>query len=159
MMLAEPMAVGELCILLLQEGTIDQDQLGDVYRSRGRVNRAAKAVADQPWQVAAMVEVPVGEDDGIDRICRHGKRLPIEQPQFFPALEEAAIDEDARTVMVEQMLGAGNGPRATKAFQAYHRNRSGEAMQAVTRVSAAWEVRLSDPAAPLLPAHPSRAAR
>lgn len=38
-----------------------------------------------------MIEVPVGENDGIDRICRHGKRLPIEQPQLLLALEQAAF--------------------------------------------------------------------
>ena len=71
--------------------------------------RPAKSGRDQPRQVAAMVEVRVGEDDGVDRGGVDRQRLPVALAQLLETLKQPAVDEDAMAVHLEQVLRAGHG--------------------------------------------------
>jgi hypothetical protein len=50
-----------------------------------------------------VVDVAVREDDGIDRIGRHGKALPIQLSEMLLSLKQSAIDKDPRAPDIEQV--------------------------------------------------------
>lgn len=66
-----------------------------------------------------MIDVGVGEDDGVERASGERCGLPVEQAQFFQALEEATVDEDLRALGLEEEAGAGygTGPAVEADFQ------------------------------------------
>lgn len=69
--------------------------------------------ADEAWQVAGMIDVSVGEDDGADGCDWERERPPVHQPQFFQPLKEATIDQEALTARVQQELRAGDRADST----------------------------------------------
>ena len=44
------------------------------------------------------------EDDRVDRVGRNRKVFPVAEPELFEPLEEAAVDEYARLVSLDQIL-------------------------------------------------------
>ena len=73
-------------------------------------HRAPVAALDHQRQVAGVVEVGVGQHDQVQfgRIDR--RRIPVAQPQFLQSLEQAAVDQQAETVVLDEELRAGDGP-------------------------------------------------
>ena len=96
-------------VLFLDARRVRQHERAQVARARRAEDAAAKALADQPRQVAAVIEMRVREDDGVDRAGRDRERGPVAQPQLLEALEQAAVDENAMVAEIEQMLRAGDG--------------------------------------------------
>lgn len=60
-------AIGELRVTLQQMAAVDQQDLAKIGRRRRALDGAAKALLHQHRQVAGMVEMGMGEDDGADR--------------------------------------------------------------------------------------------
>ena len=82
---------------------------------RGRaIDPPAKTLPRQQRQVAAVIDVGVGEHDGIDRLGRDRQRLPIAQPQLLKALEQAAVHQDGRVAMAQEVFRTGHGARGTQ---------------------------------------------
>jgi hypothetical protein len=54
-----------------------------------------KAIPDEQRQIAAVIDMRMGENHGVDRVGRHRQRSPVAQPQVLDALKQPAIDEDA----------------------------------------------------------------
>ena len=83
----------------------------------GAENAPAESVLDESRQVSAVIEVRVGQDDGVEigRLERHV--LPIALAELFQALEEAAIDQDLHVTCVEQILRSGHGAGRTEKCQ------------------------------------------
>jgi hypothetical protein len=96
--------IGVASIFLLDPAGIGEHQLAQVSSTRGANHAAAKALGDEPGQVANVVEMRVGEDNGINRGGRDWKFLPVPQTQLFQALKEPAIDEHATPVLFEEVL-------------------------------------------------------
>jgi hypothetical protein len=71
-----------------------------------------------------MIDVPVGEDDGLDRSGRNREAFPIALAEAFLPLEQSAVDEDPLPVMFEQMPGAGDGSRGPEETQRCHQTES-----------------------------------
>ena len=97
--------------------------------ARGRHRSAVPAVQNtlplepvrtQPRQVADVIEVRVRQDDRIDGVGRHGKRLPVPQPELLQSLEESAVDEHAAAAMFEQVFRAGDRARGAEKRQLSH---------------------------------------
>ena len=63
-----------------------------------RVNRPAKSLLHQAGNPAAVIEVGVGEDDGIDIARRHGRVLPVALTPFFLSLKHSAVDQGLKPV-------------------------------------------------------------
>lgn len=82
---------------------IEQDQPCDVPGRRRGINGARKAVPDEPRQITAVVQMGVGEDDCIDgsRLNREG--CPVELAKLAKSLKEAAVDQQALAVPVDEM--------------------------------------------------------
>ena len=86
-MFREFLAVGVFCILLLKITAVLEDQFGHVAGGRGGEDAAAKAVAHQLRQIAGMVEMGVGQDDGIDAGRLDRQWCPVQLAQVLQALE------------------------------------------------------------------------
>ncbi len=76
MVLGVPLAVGVARLLLLQTGGVLEDDLGEFGRRRRAENGSGEALARQRRQVPHVVEVGVGDHDGVDagRIERERSR-------------------------------------------------------------------------------------
>ena len=107
-MLGKAFAVGVFGVLLLQMRGIGQDKRGDIFGRRRRVNRAVKPVPDQFRQIAAMVQMGMGQNHGVDRGRWDRKRLPVQFAQVLQPLEQPAIDEQPVAVAFQEMLGPGD---------------------------------------------------
>ena len=59
-----------------------------------------------------------GQHDVVDRgdVDRH--RLPVSEPEFLQALEQSAVDQDARAAGLDQVPGAGDRARRAEELQA-----------------------------------------
>ena len=104
--LAVALPVRVLGLFLLEVAAVGEHDRREVPGSRRRVHRTAVAEPVQPRQVAAVIDVGVGEHDGVDRVGRHREVLPVRQPKFLAALEHAAVDEDTCVLGLEQSLAA-----------------------------------------------------
>jgi hypothetical protein len=54
-----------------------------------------------------MVEMGVGQKDGVDTVGRYGKRVPVSFSEV-PFLIKAAVYKKADAISFEQVAGAGN---------------------------------------------------
>jgi hypothetical protein len=86
--LGETAFVGEACLFLLDVGGVGEEDRAEFARLAGREDRPAIATTDQSGEPAAVVDVGVRDDDGVDggRIDREG--LPVRQSVAFGALEQ-----------------------------------------------------------------------
>jgi ABC-type amino acid transport substrate-binding protein len=58
-----------------------------------------------------VVQVGVGQQHGADVVGQHRQRVAVAQAQLLVALEQAAVDQQALAVELDQVLGAGDGAR------------------------------------------------
>ena len=114
------LAIGELGVLLLDPGAVEQDQPRHLVAGGGGVDAAAEAVDHQPRQVAAMVQVRMGEHHRVDVARFGGQSFPVQFAQVLQALEQAAVHQDAGVAVAEQMLGTGDGAGTAQAGESRH---------------------------------------
>ena len=100
------LALGELLVELAR---VEQDERRPVRSSRRWRGSAREAALDQQREQAAVVEVGVGQQDGVDLGRVEGERDPVADRLVGAALEHAAVDQDAGPLGHEQVLGAGHG--------------------------------------------------
>ena len=94
-------------VLDLEFGGIGEHDRGDLRRDGRRHDPSAEAVAHQPRQVAAVVDVGVREQHRVDGGGGDGEGLPV-AGQELPLLVEPAVDEHARAPVLEQVARAGD---------------------------------------------------
>jgi len=95
--------------LLLQEvGTVTQDDLGRPGGVLSGEHRPLEAVSDRAGEVAAVVQVGVGEHHGMDRVGIGRQPPPVASSQLRDALEQPAVHHDPRVVGLHQELGSGH---------------------------------------------------
>ncbi len=97
-------AIGVFGVLLLALGRVEHDQLGELAGRLSGVDRPKVALADDPRQVAGVVEVGVREDDGLECLDVERRGGPIEQSQRLESLEQPAIHEHSRGARLEEEL-------------------------------------------------------
>ncbi len=103
-----PVQVARVFLLNVQAvAEHDRSQVG----RRGRaVDGTAESGPKKPRQIAAMVDVGMGEDHRV-KLRRSAAELPVLGVGFRPmSLEESAIQQDPQRVGFEQMLAAGDFP-------------------------------------------------
>ncbi|MCU0272382.1 MAG: hypothetical protein MUE34_04035 [Acidimicrobiales bacterium] len=100
--LAVPALVGEAGLLLLQMGGVEEEHAAETDGARGGEDRTAEAVADDGRQVPGVVDVGVGQDDGVEAPRRHREGLPVALPQLLEPLEEATVDQDPGPTGVDE---------------------------------------------------------
>ena len=101
--------VGPVGFFLLEVGGVLEEDVGELGGGVGGVDGTLEAVLDEAGEVADVVDVGVGEDDGVDGGGLDGEGVPVLEAVFLGALEEAAIDEDAAAAGFEEVAGAGDG--------------------------------------------------
>jgi hypothetical protein len=100
--------------LLLEPAAIEQHELDQLGRGGGQVDRPGVALLDHDRQVAAVVEVGVGDEEGVERLRIEAERDPVADGLVGAALEHPAVDEDLRPRGGQQELGPGDRARATE---------------------------------------------
>src|SRR6266478_7486445 len=107
---------------------VRQNNSAQINGGRRGINRAPETLSHQSWNPAAVVEVRVGQNYGVNAACRDRHRLPVALSPLLRALEHAAIDEHLKPGVpagvragirtgVDQVLRAGNGAsRAPKLY-------------------------------------------
>ena len=75
---------------------------------------AAEAFTDQPRQVTRVVQVGVGEDNGVERRGVGPEGLPVAPPQVGGALVEARIDQETGVASLDQEPAPGHTPRRSE---------------------------------------------
>ena len=93
-------------VLFLNVRGIDEHELREILRAGRAEHAAAKPLGRKPRQVADVIEVRVGQHDGINRVRAHGQLVPVAPAQLVLPLEEAAVDEHAGRPNLDQILGA-----------------------------------------------------
>lgn len=101
--------IEKLRVFLLQVSRIEKHAFAEIESGGGGVDVAGVAVASEGGEVAAVVDVGVGEDDAGEGFDRHGEVAVALVGIGAAALVEAAIEEVALTVDGELMHGAGDG--------------------------------------------------
>src|SRR5258708_3355355 len=97
----------ELVFLILDACRVAEHDRGQVARGRRAVDGAFEALANKVNEVAAMIDVSVAEDDGIDSIGREGE-IDVDTATALAETGRAAIQQDAFTAGLDEMHGAGN---------------------------------------------------
>jgi hypothetical protein len=72
------------------------------------VNLAFKTIACQQWQVTAVVQMGMRQDNGINVFGRGGAGIPIAQAKLFVTLKQAAIDQQFLAVVLNAVFGTGD---------------------------------------------------
>ena len=114
LVLREAMAVGELGILLLQVPGVSQQDCAKIDGRARAINRSAEAALDQQRQIAGVIEMGMGENNGVDGARLRGKRRPILQAQRLEALKQAAVDEQPVPFVLHEEFRSGNGTDAAE---------------------------------------------
>ena len=92
----------ELSVLFLQAGGIEKDDLSNIGGGFGAVDVAAETLFDQLGDEAGVVEVGVGDQNGIDAAGWDGERLPV-AAEVRALLIKAAIDQDSGLIGFEDV--------------------------------------------------------
>ena len=102
----EPFPGGDLCIGFLDVAAVRQQDLAEFFRHMGAVDESFEPFPDQLGQKAAVVDVGMAEDHGIDFTWVEGKFPPVQVPDQLGTLEHAAVQEDLLPVDFQQVAGA-----------------------------------------------------
>lgn len=92
----------ELSVLFLQAGGIEKDDLSNIGGGFGAVDVAAETLFDQLGDEAGVVEVGVGDQNGIDAVGWNRERLPV-AAEVRALLIKAAIDQDSGLIGFEDV--------------------------------------------------------
>ena len=111
-MLAQLVPVEEFGFLLQQVAGVGQQDLAQVERPVGAIHLAPKAAAGEQRQVAAVVQVGMGQHDRINLVRRDRQTGPVAQAQRLVALKQAAVHQQRFGAVAHQVLGAGDGAGA-----------------------------------------------
>jgi hypothetical protein len=115
-------SIGVSRIFFLDVGRVRKDHGAQVLGPRRAEDAAPEPLRDKPWQVTAMIEVRVGQDDGVEGGWGDGKRPPVSIAQLLQSLKQTTIDEDPTVAEVEEMFGSSD--RAGRAEKRQRRHRA-----------------------------------
>ncbi|MNJ37272.1 hypothetical protein D3C77_320830 [compost metagenome] len=104
LVLAVTVTVCLLGVLLLDMAAVAQDDLRHIPGGGAGQDGPAESILDQFRQVAGVVQVGVGQDHRVNARGLDRERGPVLLAQGLEALEQAAVDQDAATVGLEQVF-------------------------------------------------------
>ena len=107
-------------VLGLEVGAVAQHRVAQVARGGRGVDRPAVAGLHERGDAAAVVDVGVGEDDGVDLLRGERHRAVRLERLLAVALQEAAVEEDAMSVVFDAVEGAGGGARGAEEAEVEH---------------------------------------
>jgi hypothetical protein len=101
--LGKTFAKGVPGVLLLQVTGVWKQHLTKLMGRFGTKDLAFESVFDQRWQIAAVVNMGMGQYDAVNRGGGFGKPFPVAAPQHLDALIEPTVDENAMAVRLHEM--------------------------------------------------------
>ncbi len=102
-------AVYEFRVLFLQERRIGEHRQAQIDGGGRGVDRALKSVLDQARQIAAVVDVRVREDDGVDRGRRKRKLAVARERLLAASLIETTVEQILPAAGLDMMHRPGDG--------------------------------------------------
>jgi hypothetical protein len=117
LVLTEAALVRELRVFLLQVRRVGQHQPAEIERAAGAVHGALEALRHEARQPAAVIDMRVREDDGVDRLGGDRQRRPVAQAKLLQSLEQSAVEQDPLAVYFEEVLGARDSARSSEEGQ------------------------------------------
>lgn len=81
MVARETLRIGVLGIFNSEPRAVRQQDVAQLGRALRAVDGTPKAIADQQRQVAAVIDVGMRENDGINVVRVDGQRVPVAQSQ------------------------------------------------------------------------------
>lgn len=108
---------GCLGLLLLEVPAVRQEERAQVRGAGRGVHRTAESALHEGGDVARVVEVGVGEHDGVDRLGRDRQGRAVALAQLLVALEETAVHEDPLAAVLEEVPGTGHRIRRAEEAQ------------------------------------------
>ena len=81
-----------------------------------------KASGDEARQEARVIDVRVGENNGVDRCRVDREGGPVSPPQFLEPLKLTAINQNPLAISFEEIFGAGDSTRSSEKRQRCHCN-------------------------------------
>ena len=117
LMLGETVPVRVSGVLLLQVARVGQQDPAEFRGRFGAEDRAPEAMLHEEGQIARMVEMGVGQNDGIDLAWINREACPVAKPERLETLEQAAIDEQTMIAALDQELRSGDRPGAAQKRQ------------------------------------------
>ena len=105
----ESFAIRVQRIFFLNVRRVRQQDLAELCRRSCRVDGASKSFSHEARKQSAVVDMGMGEKDGIDRSWVDGQRSPVANSKRLDPLIQAAIDQDAGFVGFEQVFRSGHG--------------------------------------------------
>ena len=103
------MPVGKFGVFFLDVPTVGQQDVAQVAGSRSGVDATSETFAHQQGHIAAVVQVSMGQDDGIDLGCGLGQRVPVAQAQLLVTLEQTTVHQHAFAIMLDAVFGTSDG--------------------------------------------------
>jgi hypothetical protein len=94
--------------LFLEVARVRQQDPGEIVGAAGRGDRPPEAVLEESRQVPDVVDVGVGQGDGVDARGIDRQLVPVPQAQGLQPLVEAAIHEEPAPVGLDQELRSGD---------------------------------------------------
>ncbi len=132
------MAVGVFGVTFLDMAAVAKDDVAELQRRMGADDMLAEPFLDQLRQVAGVVEVGVGEDDGAQTVRVDRERRPVLLAQRLLTLEEAAIHQDRASVVLEQVFRTRDGAGAAEAGKMEHGESLCKAAAAEATARSVW---------------------
>ena len=101
--------VGVARVLFLDVGRVRQQHPQQAQGWRCGEGRPSEALAHQQRQDARVVDVGMGEDDGVERRRLDRERRPVAQAQVLGSLEHARVDQHLLAVRLDQVTRPRDG--------------------------------------------------
>ena len=117
MVLGVTVPIGEVGVLLEQMTAVGKQDGAEIAGRLGADDRSPESVFGQQRKIPGVVEMGMGQDDGLDLFWVDRKRRPVAQTQLLEALKQAAIDQDAMLVRFDQIFRARYGADTAKERQ------------------------------------------
>ena len=94
-------------VALLQETGVSQHHVAEIRRGMAREHATAESLSDELRKVARMVDMGVGKDHVVDGLRIDGKLSVLLESLFAVPLVEAALEEYALAVRLDEVHRAG----------------------------------------------------
>ena len=123
----------KLRVPFLNVSGVHQHDRAEIARRRRAVDGARVSFGDQQWQPAGVVDVRMGQHDGVDCLRGKGKPQILFPTLETPALKHPAIEQDRTPRDTQNVAGAGYFLRGAEELEFHDVDCAGELLLAAAR--------------------------
>src|SRR5215472_9771765 len=111
-------------LFFLKMAGIGKDHRAQVDRRLRRVDCALETFFDQPGNPAAVVQMGVGQDHGVNLSRRYWRIFPVADAPLLPTLKQATVNENLQALLAVEIAGG-----VDEMLRACHRSRSAQKLK------------------------------